>query len=55
MIADLLLWFQMGRVLSPMYVLVMIGGFVTAEVLLRAREAMGFRANIDGDDESDFS
>lgn len=55
MIADLLLWFQMGRVLSPLYVLVMVGGFVTAEVLLRAREAMGFRSNIDGDDESDFS
>ena len=49
-IADLMLWFQMGRVLSPMYILVMVGGFVTAEVLLRAREAMGYRENIDGDD-----
>lgn len=47
LIADLLLWFQIGRVLTPPIVMICIGGGVLAELLWRAREAVEFRSGID--------
>ena len=47
LIADLLLWFQMGRVLTPTIILICVGGGVLAEILWRAREAVEFRSGID--------
>ncbi|MBR6089519.1 MAG: hypothetical protein IKP86_06275 [Anaerolineaceae bacterium] len=47
LIADLLLWFQMGRVLTPTIIMLCIGSFFVAELLLRAREAVEFRSGID--------
>ena len=46
-IVDLLLWFRIGRVLTPALVLVCVGGFALGEILLRARETVEFRAGID--------
>ncbi|MBQ6342553.1 MAG: hypothetical protein IJI41_05475 [Anaerolineaceae bacterium] len=47
LIVDLLLWFQMGRVLTPTIILICVGGGVLAEILWRAREAVEFRSGID--------
>lgn len=47
LIADLLLWFQIGRVLTPAIIMICIGGGVLAEILWRAREAVEFRSGID--------
>lgn len=46
-IADLLLWFRIGRVLTPTIIMICVGGFVLAEILLRARETVEFRSGID--------
>ena len=46
-IVDLLLWFRMGRVLTPALILICVGGFALGEVLLRARETVEFRSGID--------
>ena len=46
-IIDLLLWFQIGRVLTPAIIMICIGGGVLAELLWRAREAVEFRSGID--------
>ena len=47
LIVDLLLWFQIGRVLTPAIIMICIGGGVLAELLWRAREAVEFRSGID--------
>ena len=47
MIVDLLLWFQIGRVLTPTIIMICVGGFVLTELLWRAREAVEFRSGID--------
>jgi len=47
LITDLLLWFQIGRVLTPAIILICVGGFVLAEILWRARETVEFRPGID--------
>ena len=47
LITDLLLWFQIGRVLTPAIIMICVGGFVLAELLWRAREAVEFRSGID--------
>ena len=47
MIAVLLLWFQMGRVLTSTIIMICVGGGVLAEILWRAREAVEFRSGID--------
>ncbi len=47
LITDILLWFQIGRVLTPAIVMICIGGFVLAEILWRARETVEFRSGID--------
>ena len=47
LIADLLLWFQIGRVLTPAIIMICVGGFVVAEILWRARETVEFRSGID--------
>ena len=47
LITDLLLWFQIGRVLTPSIIMICVGGFVLAELLWRAREAVEFRSGID--------
>ena len=46
-IADLLLWFRIGRVLTPTIIMICVGGFVLAEILWRARETVEFRSGID--------
>ena len=47
LIVDLLLWFQIGRVLTPAIIMICVGGAVLAELLWRAREAVEFRSGID--------
>ncbi len=47
LIADLLLWFQIGRVLTPAIIMICVGGFVLAEIFWRARETVEFRSGID--------
>ena len=47
LIVDLLLWFQIGRVLTPAIIMICLGGGVLAELLWRAREAVEFRSGID--------
>ena len=47
MIVDLLLWFQIGRVLTPTIIMICVGGFVLAELFWRARETVEFRSGID--------
>lgn len=47
LIVDLLLWFQISRVLTPAIIMICIGGGVLAELLWRAREAVEFRSGID--------
>lgn len=47
LITDLLLWFQIGRVLTPAIIMICVGGFVLAEILWRARETVEFRSGID--------
>lgn len=47
LIAELLLWFRIGRVLTPAIILICVGGFVLAEILWRARETIEFRSGID--------
>jgi len=47
LIADLLLWFQIGRVLTPAIIMICVGGFAVAEILWRARETVEFRSGID--------
>ena len=47
MITDLLLWFQIGRVLTSTIIMICVGGFVLAELLWRGREAVEFRSGID--------
>ncbi len=47
LIADLLLWFQIGRVLTPGIIMICICAFVLAEILWRARETVEFRSGID--------
>ena len=46
-IVDLLLWFRIGRVLTPALILVCVGAFALGEILLRARETVEFRSGID--------
>ncbi len=46
-ITDLLLWFRIGRVLTPTIIMICVGGFVLAEILWRARETVEFRSGID--------
>ena len=47
LITDLLLWFQIGRVLTPAIIMICVGGFALAEILWRARETVEFRSGID--------
>lgn len=47
LIADILLWFQIGRVLTPAIIMICVGGFVLAEIFWRARETVEFRSGID--------
>ena len=46
-IVDLLLWFRIGRVLTPALIMVCVGAFALGEILLRARETVEFRSGID--------
>ena len=46
-ITDLLVWFRIGRVLTPAIIMICVGGFVLAEILWRARETVEFRSGID--------
>ena len=48
-LADILIWFRIGRVLSTSIIFVCIGGFLIAEILFRARDTVEFRPEIDGD------
>ena len=47
LIVDLLLWFRIGRVLTPAIIMICVGGFVLAEIFWRARETVEFRSGID--------
>lgn len=47
LITDLLLWFRIGRVLTPTIIMICVGGFVLLEILWRARETVEFRSGID--------
>ena len=47
LIVDLLLWFRIGRVLTPAIIMICIGAFVLAEILWRAKETVEFRSGID--------
>ncbi len=47
LIVELLLWFRIGRVLTPAIILICVGGSVLAEILWRARETIEFRSGID--------
>lgn len=44
---DILLWFRMGRVLNNAIMFLCVGGFVAAEVLIRARETIEYREGYD--------
>lgn len=47
---DVLVWFRMGHVLNTAILFLCVGGFVTAEVLIRARETVEFREGLDKKD-----
>ena len=47
LIVDLLLWFRIGRVLTPAIIMICIGAFVLAEILWRAKDTVEFRSGID--------
>ena len=47
MIVDLLLWFRIGRVLTPAIIMICVGAFVLTEILWRAKETVEFRSGID--------
>ena len=47
LLVDLLLWFQIGRVLTPAIIMICVGGAVIAEIFWRARETVEFRSGID--------
>ena len=48
-LADVLIWFRIGRVLSTPIIFICIGGFLIVEILFRARDSVEFRPGIDGD------
>ena len=48
-LVDLLIWFRIGRVLSSAIVFICVGGFLVVEILIRARETVEFRSELDGD------
>ncbi len=44
MIAAILLWFQIGRALTPVVIFLTVGGFVVVELLLRMSDLFGDNA-----------
>lgn len=49
MLADLLIWLRIGRVLNTFLFFLLVGGFFTVEFFLRAQEKIEFREHIDGE------
>lgn len=50
---EVLLWFQIGRVLTSTIVFLCVGGFMLIEVLLRTRDSVTFRSGFDDIEENE--
>lgn len=49
-LGDLLAWFQLGRLLTPILAVFMTAGLILIEVLLRLNERSRFKPQADGDE-----
>jgi len=49
-LGDLLAWFQLGRLLTPILAVFMAAGLILIEVLLRLNERSRFKPQADGDE-----
>lgn len=47
LVCDILLWFQIGRVLNSTIIFLCVGGFILIEILLRTRDTVQYRSGFD--------
>ncbi|MHC1771172.1 MAG: hypothetical protein AB9907_05420 [Flexilinea sp.] len=52
-LCEILLWFQIGRVLTSTIIFFCVGGFMLIEILLRTRDTVSFRPGFDDIDKDD--
>lgn len=52
-LCEILLWFQIGRVLTSTIIFLCVGGFMLIEILLRTRDTVSFRPGFDDVDKDD--